>query len=169
MSELSHWGIKGMRWGVRRYQNEDGTLTEAGKARRAKQIDKEARKDARKYVNAKQYYGKGAGNRRKLLKGELSEKMKDPDYKKAFDEYVKNEDYVKATTRAKAERNTRDTIEKAKRITKKVLPIVGPIAISVLAAYKFNKDAKNSANWSSNRAKEILDKFNLNISDLTNH
>ena len=30
---LSHHGIKGMKWGVRRYQNEDGTLTEAGKKR----------------------------------------------------------------------------------------------------------------------------------------
>ena len=31
--DLSHHGIKGMRWGVRRYQNEDGTLTNAGKKR----------------------------------------------------------------------------------------------------------------------------------------
>lgn len=30
---LRHWGIKGMKWGVRRYQNEDGTLTAAGKKR----------------------------------------------------------------------------------------------------------------------------------------
>lgn len=29
--ELWHWGIKGMKWGVRRYQNKDGTLTTAGK------------------------------------------------------------------------------------------------------------------------------------------
>lgn len=34
--ELIHWGIKGMKWGVRRYQNKDGSLTNAGKKRRAK-------------------------------------------------------------------------------------------------------------------------------------
>lgn len=32
-NRLTHAGIKGMRWGVRRFQNEDGTLTEEGKRR----------------------------------------------------------------------------------------------------------------------------------------
>ena len=30
-NELYHWGIKGMKWGVRRYQNRDGSLTAEGK------------------------------------------------------------------------------------------------------------------------------------------
>lgn len=34
--ELYHHGIKGQRWGIRRYQNKDGTLTPAGKKRAAK-------------------------------------------------------------------------------------------------------------------------------------
>lgn len=32
-NELYHHGIKGQKWGVRRYQNEDGSLTAAGKKR----------------------------------------------------------------------------------------------------------------------------------------
>ena len=30
---LVHYGVKGMKWGVRRYQNEDGSLTPKGKKR----------------------------------------------------------------------------------------------------------------------------------------
>ena len=32
-NRLEHFGIKGQRWGIRRFQNEDGTLTEEGKKR----------------------------------------------------------------------------------------------------------------------------------------
>lgn len=35
-NELEHHGVKGQRWGIRRYQNADGTLTIAGKLARRK-------------------------------------------------------------------------------------------------------------------------------------
>lgn len=48
-NELKHFGIKGQQWGVRRYQNPDGTLTQAGKRRYAQEIldNKGKKKDNR--------------------------------------------------------------------------------------------------------------------------
>lgn len=42
-SVLAHHGVKGMKWGVRRYQNPDGSLTDKGKKRYAKSIQKAAK------------------------------------------------------------------------------------------------------------------------------
>ena len=38
-SAIQHHGIKGQKWGVRRFQNEDGSMTAMGKARYSKTLD----------------------------------------------------------------------------------------------------------------------------------
>lgn len=50
-NSLRHHGILGMKWGVRRYQNKDGTLTAAGKKRYDKEMkDAKAERRALKIV-----------------------------------------------------------------------------------------------------------------------
>ena len=42
--ELYHHGIKGQRWGIRRYQNKDGSLTPAGKKRQREEVKQERKR-----------------------------------------------------------------------------------------------------------------------------
>lgn len=56
--ELIHSGVKGMKWGVRRYQNKDGTLTDTGKKRyardaREKEYSKYDESSGKYYKNSK--------------------------------------------------------------------------------------------------------------------
>lgn len=51
MNTLEHHGILGMHWGIRRYQNPDGTLTPAGMKRRAERDQKWVKKNYDKIYN----------------------------------------------------------------------------------------------------------------------
>ncbi len=82
MSELYHHGIKGQRWGVRRYQNKDGTLTNAGK-KRYSQIVNEIDGDLdRTFADAeRKYYGsKEIGNLRAKTREAIERVDHDPKY-----------------------------------------------------------------------------------------
>ena len=51
---LKHYGVLGMKWGVRRYQNKDGSLTPKGKAKaQKKQEKKDFKEDVKAYTKSK--------------------------------------------------------------------------------------------------------------------
>jgi uncharacterized protein YaaW (UPF0174 family) len=50
---LQHHGILGMKWGVRRFQNRDGSLTSAGKKRRADDSDTDENKQVQDPLSKK--------------------------------------------------------------------------------------------------------------------
>lgn len=111
-NELCHYGVVGMKWGHRRARSR-------------------AKRDAKKYARAKMFYGEGAGNRRKLLNAKISERSKNPIYKKAFDDAMNKQNMERHATNAKIERKVRDTVKH-----------VPTIAVSGLVAYGAYKDPR---------------------------
>lgn len=52
MNYISHHGIKGQKWGIRRFQNEDGSLTEAGKKRLERKDKQWAKRNQNRITNS---------------------------------------------------------------------------------------------------------------------
>lgn len=102
---LEHFGIKGMKWGVRK---ESGIGV-------SKKIEKDASKDAAEFARAKAFHGEGAGTRRKLIKQTVESKSKNPDYKKAFDHHLGQQDQAKHVQKAVSERKRIDRTTKTKQ------------------------------------------------------
>ncbi len=79
-NELYHHGIKGQRWGVRRYQNEDGSLTPAGEKRYAIQEAKsqlKATKEKYKQANKELMRQPIFASRDNMRKKEEAKKRRD--------------------------------------------------------------------------------------------
>ena len=66
-NELYHYGIQGMRWGVRRFQNSDGTLTAAGKKRYNKELES-YRADKKKLAEETRKFERVKKNKEKVEK-----------------------------------------------------------------------------------------------------
>ena len=173
---LAHHGIKGQKWGIRRFQNPDGTLTEAGKKQQAldgipRSTRRDAKKDAKEYATAKMYYGEGAGTRRKRINAIVNQRSKDAAYKKAYDYYSENQDMAKRGAAARAERKTRDAASTAARTTRGLINIANgnirrasSLAITVASAYAIAKATgadKVVKQYADMAVKELLDRSRI--------
>lgn len=124
--ELYHFGVKGMKWGVRRYQNEDGSLTSLGKKRDKMLSDRKIAKrnsTTSNIVNA-EYSRREFEDAKTRLKLEnqknKSKRQQDLEKKYLKQGFTKDEAEIKAYNRAK---------------TETILKVAGGIALASAAAY----------------------------------
>ena len=127
---LEHFGIKGMKWGVRKDDYSGAT----------RKTNREAKKDASEYARAKMFYGEGAGNRRKLIKATVDAKAKhDPAYKQAFDHHLERQAMDRHAEKARSERKRKDARAQISKNARAVnRHINGPFAGPVLSAAVFD-------------------------------
>lgn len=83
--ELTHHGVKGQRWGIRRYQNPDGTLKESARKRAAKMRNADVKRVASLRKKADKQKNSDKANKLRAAAAKIekvAKKMKDTDYLK---------------------------------------------------------------------------------------
>mgnify|MGYP002522586920 CR=1 FL=1 len=122
--DLEHYGILGMKWGIRRYENPDGSLTEAGKRRYAK------------YERKKQRVMQ-SGDAKKILK--FRKNLTDEEFDTAMARVAKTDalrynanaakrEKQEAKAEAKAERKAEKAAKEQAKLTKKQMANAKKIA-----------------------------------------
>lgn len=151
---LIHYGILGMKWGQRSTQS-----------RNERHTARLASKDAKRFADAKMFYGETAGTKRKLLNAELNKKKaRMPGYEEAFNKALQEVDYAKSAKKAVTKRRAIDTSYRTRVTVKKILGITGPIAVAAASvAYAKNKPAidnfiASKANIAFNAVRNIIRK-----------
>ena len=145
MSDLRHHGIKGQKWGVRRFQNKDGSLTPAGTKRYSSDDYKSALakvNKADKTLNdvKKMRNDAEAKSYEKKIKYDLS-KMSDKDLQQAVNRLNMEERYTQVMSQ-------RHRLEQGEDRVNKILNVAGSAltgaatALTIAAAIKELTDKK---------------------------
>ena len=120
---LEHHGVKGMKWGVRRYQNEDGSLTSAGK---------------KKY--ALKGYSEDAYNSNKTKIGKIYDRLTDAHKYSGDIQYGRSSQSERNARAEKYERDHKNG-EKLQNLNKEKIARVGMgVATVAAAAYYVHKN-----------------------------
>lgn len=130
LDELYHYGIKGMRWGVRRFQDEKGRLTTRGKERYSE--DRIKNRDARRKQKAQKYYDK-ADAKQKQIDALYKERNGVGRIKSSkINKNIKRLEKKKAQDLKDAEAK-----EQGKLTRKQKYALVGASVVAAYATYKF--------------------------------
>jgi hypothetical protein len=131
--ELYHYGVKGMKWGIRRYQNSDGSLTSAGKKRARKEY-REDNKTAYKLGKEATVYGHATAKSMKRtikLENKLEKQFdRDPEGNYRRTKNLANKWAASAKTTAQLSKFYADSRSKAEQHCKSLMDKYGDEAVS---------------------------------------
>ena len=154
--ELYHHGIKGMKWGKRRYQNKDGSLTPAGKKRYNSDAERNLAEKKAAYKAANKAYSKSINKAydRAIAAYSPSKKHRQANDERWDDAFKKAEELKVAKSEYKqAKADYKKTVEKHVS-GKKVAAVAGLAVVGVGAAavgkfvYDGNRLLNNIADFS---------------------
>lgn len=138
--ELFHWGIKGMKWGLRRFQNKDGSLTKAGRKRYGEDESQEETSNQRKDRIMKSPSAKDVYENRTL-----------------FSNKEINDLYQRLNNETNIKRMIPEDVSRGKQIVDKYVDTSNTI--------KNVMDATNNLFKSYETGKKIVDAFMKSVSD----
>ena len=115
---LAHYGVKGQRWGLRRYQNEDGSLTPEGQRQRAEMYGYNRQHDFGRGIDAIKSVGSRIGGA------------------------IKKTVTPSNITKTKPRKGTKAQQKARKEKAKKIMIAAGAVTLAAVAAYGIHKHGK---------------------------
>ena len=149
--ELAHYGIKGQRWGQRRFQEEDGTYTAAGRERYRKTSGSSGKTSGLKKSKAQ---GSTKRNHRDW-KPEDAENLSDEELNKRNSRMQREQQYRDSTT-PKWKKDAKQTAKDWTKEAVKRIFVATAVTLAVAAMTKQYKKAQNNIEqYSKHKLSEI--------------